>query len=203
MKSYLMLSLLIITFIQFIFYSNLLAQEENVIIQNYNLELAKESPPHKMLSKLSGNWNLNYKLWINPNSDPEAGSGVAEVNLILGGRFIQIDMDYLVYEKDFTSEHIVGYDTEVERFSLYSIDEFGTNAIFEYGDFDDSEESIVFTGLDSLSVNPSTNERSYQYKIELYIPTADEVNEFSFSTYYLDPEGEWKPLMETSFIKPE
>ena len=67
----------------------LYAQEENIIIKNYNLELAKESPPHKMLSKLNGSWSLDYKLWLNLNDEPEEGSGTAEANIILGGRFFQ------------------------------------------------------------------------------------------------------------------
>jgi hypothetical protein len=180
---------------------NLYAQEENVIIKNYNLELAKISPPHKMLSKLNGKWNLHYRLWIDPNSDPEEGDGTADANIILGGRFLQINMDYSIYEKAFTSEHIVGYDMDVKRFSLFSIDEFGTDAIFLYGDLDLEIESVVFAGVDSISANPSTGEKSYQYKIELYIPTEEDVDQFGFNTYFLNPEGEWKPLMETSFTK--
>ena len=187
----------------FLLPSSLLAQEENVIIKNYNLDLAKISPPHKMLSKLAGKWNLNYKLWINPNNEPEEGSGSADVELILGGRFLQISMDYSIYEKEFTSEHIFGYDTNVKRFSIFSIDEFGTDAIFEYGDFNVDNEAVVFTGSDSISVNPSTGEKIYQYRLELYIPTETEGNEFGFNTYFLDPDGKWKPLMETSFTKTE
>jgi|WetSurSiteA1Bulk_404760.scaffolds.fasta_scaffold26883_1 hypothetical protein len=200
-----MMSKFLIIFIvicaQIIYCVNLFAQEENVIIKNYNLELAKESPPHKMLSKLEGKWDLNYKLWINPNADPEEGSGTADAEVILGGRFLQVNMVYSIYEKEFTSEHIFGYDTEVNKFSLFSIDEFSTNAIFEYGDFDIETESIVFTGTDSTSSNPSTDEKSYKYRIELYIPTEEDVNEFGFSTYFLNQEGKWVPLMETSFIK--
>jgi hypothetical protein len=197
------LTIFIVICSQFICCVNLFAQEENVIIKNYNLELAKESPPHKMLSKLEGKWDLNYKLWINPNADPEEGSGTADAEVILGGRFLQINMIYSIYEKEFTSEHIFGYDTDVNRFSLFSIDEFGTDAIFEYGDFNVDEESIIFTGIDSISVNPSTLEKNYQYKIELYIPTEEDVNEFGFSTYFLNSEGKWTPLMETRFIKAE
>jgi len=180
---------------------NLLAQEENVIIKNYNLDLAKISPPHRMLSKLAGKWNFSYKLWINPNNEPEEGIGSADAELILGGRFLQISMDYSIYEKEFTSVHIFGYDTNVKRFSIFSIDEFGTDAIFEYGDYNLDDQSIVFTGIDSISANPSTGEKSFQYRLELYIPTEKEVNGFGFSTYFLDPEGKWKPLMETSFTK--
>ena len=181
----------------------LFGQEENVIIKNYNLELAKESSPHKMLSKLAGKWDLSYKLWINPNNEPEEGTGSADAELILGGRFLQINVDYSIYEKEFTSEHIFGYDTNIKRFSIFSIDEFGTDAIFEYGDFNVDKEAVVFTGIDSISVNPSTGEKSYQYRLELYIPTEEEVNGFGFNTYFLDPEGKWKPLMETSFTKTE
>ncbi len=179
------------------------AQEENIIIKNYNLELAKVSSPHKMLSKLEGKWDLNYKLWINPNSDPEEGSGTADAEVILGGRFLQINMHYSIYEKNFTSEHIFGYDTNIRKFILFSIDEFGTDAIFKYGNFNVEEESIIFTGRDSTSVNPSTLERNYQYKIELNIPTEEEVSEFGFNTYFLNPDGKWIPLMQTSFTKTE
>jgi hypothetical protein len=195
------LAILTVISAQFLFCSKVLAQEENIIIKNYNLELAKESPPHKMLSKLEGKWSLEYKLWINPNADPEEGSGNADAEVILGGRFLQINMDYSIYEKEFTSEHIFGYDTIVRRFILFSIDEFGTDAIFEYGDFNVDVESIVFTGIDSISANPSTLEKNYQYKIELYIPTEEEVDEFGFNTYYLNPDGKWMPLMQTSFTK--
>ena len=197
-------SFVIIYFVLLIFLpGKMFGQEENVIIKNYNLDLAKISPPHKMLSKLAGEWILEYKLWINPNNEPEEGSGTADAELILGGRFLQINMDYSIYEKEFTSEHIFGYDTNVKRFILFSIDEFGTDAIFEYGEFDVDVESIVFTGRDSISINPSTLEKNYQYKIELNIPTEEEVNQFGFNTYFLDPEGKWKPLMETSFTKTE
>ena len=197
-------SFVIIYFVLLIFLpGKMFGQEENVIIKNYNLDLAKISPPHKMLSKLAGKWILDYKLWINPNNEPEEGSGTADADLILGGRFLQINMDYSIYEKEFTSEHIFGYDTNVKRFILFSIDEFGTDAIFECGEFDVDVESIVFTGRDSISINPSTLEKNYQYKIELNIPTEEEVNQFGFNTYFLDPEGKWKPLMETSFTKTE
>ena len=195
--------LVILSAILILYGGNAYAQEENVIIKNYNLELAKISPPHKMISKLSGNWNLHYRLWIDPNSDPEEGDGTADANIILGGRFLQINMDYSIYEKEFTSEHIVGYDMDVRRFSLFSIDEFGTDAIFLYGDLDLDIESVVFAGVDTISANPSTGEKSYQYKIELYIPTEEDVIQFGFNTYFLNSEGKWKPLMETSFTKSE
>jgi hypothetical protein len=188
---------------QFVCSLNLFAQEENVIIKNYNLELAKESPPHRMLSKLGGKWDLDYKLWINPNADPEEGSGTADAEVILGGRFLQVNMTYSIYEKEFTSEHIFGYDTNVKRFILFSIDEFGTDAIFQYGNFNVEVESIVFTGKDSISVNPSTRQKSYEYRIELYVPTEEEVSEFGFNTYFLNPDGKWIPLMQTSFTKVE
>lgn len=198
------LSLIIISSVFLILLSgSLLAQEENVIVKNYNLDLAKMSPPHKMLSKLAGKWNLDYKLWINPEDEPEVGSGNADAELILGRRFLQISMDYSIYEKKFSSEHIFGYDTNVKRFLIFSIDEFGTDAIFEYGDNGLDDQSIVFTGIDSVSANPSTGEKSYKYRLELYIPTEAEVNEFGFNTYFLDPDGKWKPLMETSFTKTE
>jgi len=196
-------SIIILFALLVLFTGSLFAQEENVIIKNYNLELSKESPPHRMLSKLSGKWNLDYKLWLNPEDEPEEGSGTADAELVLGGRFVQINMDYFIYEKEFTSEHIVGYDMDVKRFSLFSIDEFGTDAIFEYGDFNVDQEAVVFTGTDSISANPSTGEKSYQYRIELYIPTQEEVDQFGFNTYFLNPEGKWKPLMETSFTRTE
>jgi hypothetical protein len=194
-------SIIIFSSILILLTGSLFAQEENIIIKNYNLELAKESPPHKMISKLGGKWNLDYKLWINPEDEPEKGSGTADANIILGGRFLQINMDYFIYEKEFTSQHTFGYDMDVKRFSLYSIDEFGTDAIFEYGDLDVNIESVVFTGVDSISANPSTGEKSYQYRIELYIPTEEDVDQFGFNTYFLNPEGKWKPLMETSFTR--
>jgi hypothetical protein len=194
-------SLVVLSSIIILSGGNLFAQEENVVIKNYNLELAKISPPHKMISKLDGKWNLHYRLWIDPNSDPEEGDGTADANIILGGRFLQINMDYFIYEKEFTSEHIVGYDMDVKRFSLFSIDEFGTDAIFLYGDLDLDIESVVFAGVDSISANPSTGEKSYQYKIELYIPTEENVDQFGFNTYFLNPESKWRPLMETSFTR--
>jgi hypothetical protein len=197
-------SLIIILFVfQILLPGNLFGQEENVIIKNYNLVLAEKSPPHKILSKLGGKWDLSYKLWINPNDEPEQGSGTADAELILGGRFLQINMIYFIFEKEFTSEHIFGYNTNVKRFSIFSIDEFGTDAIFEYGDFNLDEQSIVFTGTDSISANPSIGEKSYQYRIELYIPTEEEVDTFGFSTYFLNPEGKWKPLIETNFTRTE
>jgi hypothetical protein len=55
-------------------------------------KLGTPGEPHKQFASLAGSWTTKTKEWMEPGKPPMESSGVAEMKMLLDGRFLQQEL---------------------------------------------------------------------------------------------------------------
>lgn len=61
------------------------------VLQAKAMELAQPGPEHQLLQALVGKWVTEVKVWMEAGADAMNFTGTSENEMILGGRFLQIN----------------------------------------------------------------------------------------------------------------
>jgi hypothetical protein len=78
-------------------------------------------PEHKKLEPLVGDWTLTIKLWTDPNQFPAQATGTAQRKWIMGGRFVQENVQINCQGKKFEGMGLVGYDAVQKKFTAVKV----------------------------------------------------------------------------------
>ncbi len=90
------------------------------------MKLAQPGEHHQHLAAFVGTWQGKVKMWMTPDSEPMADDAVAEVKLILGGRFLEWTNSGNFQSMPFEGRAIEGYNNGDKRYESMWIDNFGT-----------------------------------------------------------------------------
>ena len=90
------------------------------------MELAQPGPEHELLAKYVGEWTLEASLTMAPGAQPMTEKGQARMHTIMGGRFLQIDVEGGFMGMPFESLTLLGFDRRYENWTLVGFDSFGT-----------------------------------------------------------------------------
>lgn len=113
--------------------------------------------PHKMLAEETGTWDCEMTLWMEPGAKPEKYKSVAEVKMVLGGRYQEG-----VYKGDmmgmpFEGKSTVGYNNASKEFTTTFMDNMGTGIMVSKGTYDKATKTIKSKGE---TVNPIDGKKS-------------------------------------------
>ncbi len=119
------------------------------------MELAKLNENHKLLANLSGTWNYNIKMWMNPdpNAKPQESKGTAVRKSIMDGRYYVMDVsgkmqmpgpDGKMKDMTFKGMSFEGYDNVKQRFVSAWIDNMGTGIFFSEGTYDPATKTFTY-----------------------------------------------------------
>ena len=111
-------------------------------------------PEHKMLAKMTGDWNFDMKMWMDPNSSPTTSSGTSTFEMILGGRYQMSHHKGMFMNMPFEGENLIGFDNGKKIYTNYWIDNMGTGVMYCEGTYDDATKTINFKGK---TYNPETS----------------------------------------------
>ena len=107
---------------------------------------AAPAPEHDLLTKFAGNFQTSGKALVTSDLWLE-WRGTERAKAILGGRFLEIDFDADAGQKpDVHSKTILGYDTRVKKYTLWSIDTLGTYSVGALGDFNKATQELTLLG---------------------------------------------------------
>jgi len=175
--------------------SPLSAQDEN-----YQEEMNKAwtaymtpGPMHELLSKGTGEWTSNIKMWMDPSQPPTESSGVTEIKSILGGRYFEG-----IHTSDFNGmemqgRELSGYDNVKKKFFSTWVDNFGTGIMNMEGTYDEGTKMFTYTGT---SVDPMTGE---DVPVRETIKRIDD--DHSHMEMFMTDKGEEFKTMEINFTR--
>jgi hypothetical protein len=138
-----LLFLFLILAATFSFAQDGMAQNEQM---NAWMEYMTPGPMHEMMSKTTGEWNVNTKLWMDPAGEPMETEGNAIVEMILGGRYMQSTHTGTMMGMPFEGINLQGYDNATDEFTAIWIDNMGTGFSVSKGKYDEATNSLNFKG---------------------------------------------------------
>lgn len=131
-----------------------------------------------------GTFKAEVKLWMGPG-EPLVSTGVMVNSLDLGGRFLR--QEYTGDQVDgpvpsFEGRGFWGYNTTIEKYEGFWIDNASTSMQTETGDVDDAGKVWTMAGE---TINPATKQPMKKRSI---IVVADN-DHHSMETYFTGPDG--------------
>mgnify|MGYP000952914751 CR=1 FL=1 len=148
-------------------------------------------PMHKHLSQSEGNWDYQMKIYSDPGKEPLTEKGTAKAEMILGGRYLQINHDGTAWGMPFQAIQIFGYDNMKQEFLAYWIDNMGTGFTLSSGKMDFNKGYLEMSGsLVDAALNKEIDFRCVlkssdadHFSIDMYA-TRDAVESMMWETTY-------------------
>ncbi|UCG61252.1 MAG: TonB family protein [Candidatus Zixiibacteriota bacterium] len=125
------------------------------------MELAQPGEEHKMLEKLTGDWDFEAKMWATPGAEMAVYPGKAEGKMVLGGRFLYGEFTTEAGEMSGEGIFIIGFDRRYEVFTYVGFDTWGTYWASASGTYDSTTNSITLDGEDDDPVMGITQEYDF------------------------------------------
>jgi hypothetical protein len=118
------------------------ANAEAAMMEAYTKH-ATPGPAHKKLDPLAGRWTYTAKFWMAPDQPPMEMKGTAERKWIMGGRFLQDDVNNEGVAMPFQGLGLTGYDNHLKKYVGTWVDSMTTSIMHSVGEVDASGK--VFT----------------------------------------------------------
>ncbi len=147
---------------------------------------------HNMLSELTGEWKTITKTWMAPDAEPMVSEGSVSSEMILGGRYLQMNHEGTTMGMPFSGISIEGYDNVKKKFVNIWIDNMGTGIAHSEGVYDPETKTITYTGTMS---DPVTKQDT---KFKNYFKFGETEHLFSM---YADVNGQEHKWMEMKYVK--
>ncbi len=106
---------------------------------------------HKMLADETGTWDCEMTIWMEPGAEPQKFKSVAEVKMILGGRYQESTYKGEMMGQPFEGKSFVGYNNASKQFTTTFMDNMGTGIMVSTGTYDKATKTIKSKGE---AVNP-------------------------------------------------
>jgi hypothetical protein len=149
---------------------------------------------HEMLAKSVGEWKSVSRWWMDPSSEePMESEGVANFEMILGGRYQKSYHTGEVMGMPMEGINILGYDNATEEFTAVWIDNMGTGTAISRGKYDEATQSIVMSGS---MIDPMTDKEMAFKQIYKKIDDNHQMVEM-----YIDFNGQKFKSMEVELMR--
>lgn len=109
-------------------------------------KLATPGEPHRLLASLEGSWVSKTKEWMDPQKPPVESTGSANIKMLLGGRFLQQEINGSMHGKLFSGIWTVAYDNLLQRYVSTWMDTMSTQIFIMEGTASTDGKTITFTG---------------------------------------------------------
>lgn len=142
---------------------------------------------HAFMKNFAGEWNVATTSWMQPGAPPSTNSGSAKGELVLGGRYLMMKYEGLMFGQPFEGIQIIGYDNQQRKYMSFWIDNMGTAFYLTTGTRDAASNTIDDTGVWPDPMGGSTKVHAVT---RLVSP-----DEFTYEMYMVGPDGkEFKSL---------
>ncbi len=109
-------------------------------------KLAAPGEPHKLFASLAGSWTTQSKEWMEPGKPPVESTGVAEMKMLLDGRFLQQKFSGNMMGQPYSGIGISAYDNIRERYVSIWMDTMSTGIFTMEGTASADGRTITLTG---------------------------------------------------------
>ena len=101
---------------------------------------------HAKLASQAGKWDVTGKMWMHPDEPPAEMKGVAEFEMILGGRYQWQNCKGDFMGMPFEGNGIVAYDNALKKYMSFWIDSMGTGLMTMSGTMDSAGKVLTTSG---------------------------------------------------------
>lgn len=154
--------------------------------------LTSSNENHEMLNRLSGKWKQNYQ--YTRGERQEYGKGFSENKMIFGDRFLEMYNNMDFFGTVTSTMQILGFDNYTQQFTIYSIDEVGTDSMFAYGNYDPEKDQLTFEVQEDV-LTPG----KLPFRIVI---SFERDNKFTYQLYLKD-KGKFKSVLLIHNIRQE
>jgi len=163
-------------------------QDQQKAMEAY-MKMMATNENHDYLKRFAGEWNVSTKAWMQPGAPPESSEGSSKGEMILGGRFIKMELKGTMFGQPFEGLQIVGYDNMKKKYITFWIDNTGTAFYLMEGVRDAAAKTMTETGLWPDPMTGGT--MNVRGVTKLVGP-----DEFTYEMYMVGPDGkEFKSLV--------
>jgi len=160
MKQHTLLSVVIVCILSGIVITNVPAQDKDEMdaMMKKWMEAATPGKAHKMLNDMAGMWETSSMMWMDgPNKQPVQSKGTAEIEWIMGGRYLQQHYHGEMMGKPFTGMSLSGYDNLSKQYTMLWVDDMSTAMSTAQGPMDASGTMITYVGTMSEPMTGESN----------------------------------------------
>lgn len=137
---------------------------------------ATPGTPHKLMADEVGTWNCDMTFWYEPNGKPEKASSVANVKMILGGRYQESNYQGKIMGAPFEGKSTLAYNNVSKEYTTTFIDNMGTGMMIASGKYDEATKSMELKGE---VVNPVNGKKTpYREVYTIVDPTTRKMEMF-------------------------
>jgi hypothetical protein len=159
--------------------------------------MAKAAAPgaqHEYLSKFAGRWRAQMRMFV--GGETIEGRGVADCEMVLGGRFLQTRYKGELAGRNFIGIGLDGYDNLAQKFVSTWADTNGTTIVMLEGDDPGEGEPHTMTGS---YVDPATGKTKH-VKSEIKFAST---NRYTYEMWEKEDGGEYQRSMQAIFSRSE
>ena len=109
-------------------------------------KLAIPGEPHEQLASMAGSWTTQAKEWMEPGKPPVESTGTAEMEMLMGGRFLQQNFNGNMMGQPYSGMGITAYDNLRKRYVSTWIDTMSTGIFMMEGTASADGKTITLKG---------------------------------------------------------
>ncbi|MGH7889196.1 MAG: DUF1579 domain-containing protein [Thermodesulfobacteriota bacterium] len=171
---------------------NASGHEHDAMMEKWK-QFATPNENHQVLGALVGDWGYTIKWWMSPDGEPEISKGTSEIEWIMGGRYIQHEVEGTSMGQPFEGMGVVGYDNEKKQYQSTWIDNMGTGIMTASGSYDAKTKTLSDQGTFSC---PAEGQKSFRAVTKII----DQDN-FTYEWYMPGPDGKEFRAMEIVYAR--
>ncbi|AXG75034.1 DUF1579 domain-containing protein [Flavobacterium arcticum] len=104
------------------------------------------SEPHKMMADEVGKWDCEMTFWMAPDAPPETYKSIANIKMIMGGRYQESMYSGEMMGMPFEGRATVAYDNAANEYTSTWIDNMGTGLMVMKGKMKEGSNSMTLKG---------------------------------------------------------
>lgn len=153
------------------------------------------APEHERLHAYVGEWTQHVSFTMEPGAPAVTSQAKAVGTLILGGRFLKLEVKGEFMGQPFEALNIMGFDRRHNHYTIVGFDTLGTYSVSAQGSYDPAKNSLVLAG-ESANHNATAVEH-YRFEYDLV-----KDNQFEARMIFTAPGGQEFTLVKILHTRP-
>lgn len=130
---------------------------DSVAMQEAWKKYATPGDGQKMMAEEVGTWNCEMTYWMEPDGKPEKSTSVADIRMILGGRYQEAIYKGTMMGQPFEGRATMAYNNANGEITSTFIDNMSTGMMVGMGTYDEATKT---TNMRGEMVNPVTGKKT-------------------------------------------
>ena len=121
-------------------------QDQQKAVEMY-AKLGAANEHHAWLKPFVGKWKVTGMMWMFPGAEPAKFENESRAELVMGGRFLEMNTKGQMMGEAFEGFQVIGYDNLQQKYVVFWIDNTATAFYLTTGILDAAGQTLTETGL--------------------------------------------------------